>query len=99
MSKPIRRPIRGGSSCWAVRCSRRNGWQTVPDSRSFTFYSYDYMYRYWDPYWGIYWEPYWPYPYGFGGSFLRPRLRGSHSLSAKGHSHAHASGSKGGKGK
>src|SRR2546422_3982479 len=36
------------------------------------FYSYDYMYRYWDPYWGIYWEPYWPYPYGFGGSFLRP---------------------------
>src|SRR2546425_2493727 len=63
------------------------------------FYSYDYMYRYWDPYWGIYWEPYWPYPYGFGGSFLRPRLRGSHSLSAKGHSHAHGSGSKRGKGK
>ncbi len=63
------------------------------------FYSYAYMYRYWDPYWGFYWEPYWPDPYGFGGSFLRPRLRGSHPLSAKGHSHAHASGSKGGKGK
>ncbi len=63
------------------------------------FYSYAYMYRYWDPYWSYYWEPYWPYPYGFGGSFLRPRLRGSHPLSAKGHSRAHASGSKGGKGK
>src|SRR5712691_6209852 len=42
------------------------------------FYSYAYMYRYWDPYWSFYWEPYWPYyPYGFGRSFLRPRLRGS----------------------
>ncbi|TLY24998.1 MAG: hypothetical protein E6K64_05195 [Nitrospirae bacterium] len=63
------------------------------------FYSYAYLYRYWDPYWSFYWEPYWSYPYGFGGSFLRPRLRGSHPLSAMGHSHTHASGSKGGKGK
>src|SRR3989442_14347631 len=69
------------------------------DSPYTPFYSYAYTYRYWDPYWGFYWEPYWPYPYGFGGSFLRTRLRGSHPLSAKGHSHAHASGSKGGRGK
>src|SRR3989440_5972914 len=53
------------------------------------FYSYDYMYRYWDPYWSSYWEPYWFYPHRFSGSFLRPRLRGSHPPSMKGHSRGH----------
>src|SRR5213593_502355 len=63
------------------------------------FYSDAYMNRYWDPYWGSYWEPYWFYPHGFGGSFLRPRAKGSHPPSVKGYSKSHASGSKSGRGK
>src|SRR5229473_1029991 len=70
------------------------------DSASSPFYSYSYMYRYyWDPYWYPYWGSYWYSPYWFGGSFIRPRIRGIPLLSARGHSRAHASGSKGGKGK
>jgi len=63
------------------------------------FYSDAYMNRYWDPYWGSYWEPYWFYPHGFGGPFLRPRFRGSHSPAMHGHSRGHGSGSKSGRGK
>ena len=63
------------------------------------FYSDAYMDRYWDPYWSSYWEPYWFYPHRFSGSFLRPRLRGSHPPSVKGHSRGHTSGSKSGRGK
>lgn len=63
------------------------------------FYSYDYMDRYWDPYWSSSWEPYWFSPHRFSGSFLRPRLRGSHPPSVRGHSRGHASGSKSGRGK
>jgi len=63
------------------------------------FYSDAYMNRYWDPYWSSYWEPYWFSPYGFGGPFLRPRFRGSHSPAMHGHSRGHGSGSKSGRGK
>src|SRR3989441_3461737 len=63
------------------------------------FYSDAYMNRYWDPYWSSYWDPYWFSPYGFGGPFLRPRFRGSHSPAMHGHSRGHTSGSRSGRGR
>ena len=74
------------------------------DSASSPYYSYSYMYRYyWDPYWYPYWGSYWYSPYWFGGSFIRPRLRGSLPPSPpfthRHHGRSAASGSKSGKGK
>jgi len=71
------------------------------DSASSPYYSYSYMYRYyWDPYWYPYWGSYWYSPYWFGGSFIRPRLRGSLPPSThRHHGRSAASGSKSGKGK
>ncbi len=68
------------------------------------FYSSSYMYRY---YWDPYWDAYWYSPYWFGGSSIRPRLRGSlrpmpqmtTPSSTQRHGRSAASGSKSSRGK